>query len=62
MVTPTTISKYLSDLSFPATKQEIVEHAEENNAPEYLLGALDTLPDDLYDSLADVWALIEVPG
>ncbi|MDO8588723.1 MAG: DUF2795 domain-containing protein [Armatimonadota bacterium] len=58
MVTPTAISKYLSDLSFPATRDELVEHGEEHGAPEELTGALAALPDGLYESLADVWAIV----
>jgi hypothetical protein len=58
MVTPTSISKYLSELSFPATRDEIVEHAEEHGAPEDLVVVLTGLPDGVYDSLADVWSLV----
>ena len=62
MVTPTAISRYLNDLSFPATRQECIEHAEENGAPEEVLAALETLRDDLYDSLAEIWAMVGDTG
>ena len=62
MVTPLAITRYLSDLRFPATKQECVRQAESVGAPEYVLTALDNIPDGIYDSLAEVWALVAVPS
>jgi len=62
MVTPTTVLVYLNDLTFPATKDEIVEHAEERNAPDEVVGALAAMPDGVYECLADVWAVTGMPG
>lgn len=61
MVTPTAISRYLSDLRFPATKDELAQRAEENDAPDYLVDALDAMPDEVYESLAEVWVVIGSP-
>jgi hypothetical protein len=52
------ISEYLEGLDFPATKQEILQYAEERNAPEEVLDALDLMPessDGFYFSMANVW-------
>ena len=58
MVTPTAISRYLSDMRFPATRDELVERAEEHEAPDEIVGALAAMPDEVYDSMAEVWALV----
>lgn len=58
MVTPTAISIYLGDLRLPATRDEIVDFAQNKSAPNYVLAALTTLPDEVYESLAEVWAIL----
>jgi hypothetical protein len=58
MVTPASISKYLADIRLPATRDELVDWAELHDAPDYVVGALASLPDEVYESLAEVWAIV----
>lgn len=62
MVTPAAISKYLGEMRLPATRDELVEHAELHDAPDEVVGALADLPDEVYESLSEMWALVGNPG
>lgn len=43
------IQVYLKGMDYPANKEEIVQHAEQNNAPESVLKYLRQLPERQYD-------------
>ena len=58
MVTPAAISKYLGEMRFPATSDDLLDYAELHEAPDYLISALTDLPDKVYESLAQVWAIV----
>ena len=51
---PANITHFLDGLDFPATKDELIDHAEDNNAPQEVLDVLEQLPDQEYSSMADV--------
>lgn len=53
-----TIARYLNETYFPATREECIEMAEENGAPDDLLEALTRVPDEVYDTIHEVWALV----
>jgi hypothetical protein len=42
------MQKYLSDISYPATRQQLIEHARNSHADEQVLNALQELPDREY--------------
>lgn len=47
----------LQGIKFPATRDELVERAEQNQASEYVLEVLRHMPnDDTYNNMPDVWA------
>jgi len=48
------ISKYLSGINFPCSKEELINHARRNNAPENVLQTLRRIPDRTYNSMSDV--------
>jgi hypothetical protein len=43
------VQKYLSGVDYPATKEQLVEHARSRGADERVLEALNRLPDGQYD-------------
>ena len=51
---PANIAKYLGGMDFPADKEEIVEHAEEQDADDEVLAVLQRIPDKEYANMADV--------
>jgi hypothetical protein len=51
---PANIANFLEGINFPASKDELVNHAEDNNAPQEVIDVLDQLPDQEYTSMADV--------
>ncbi len=58
MATESRLAQYLNDTSFPATREEIITMAEENGAPDDILEALSKLPEAVYDTIHEVWALL----
>ncbi len=51
---PSNIAHYLKGIDFPCSKQDLIDHAEDNNAPEEVLEVLEELPDQEYTSMADL--------
>jgi hypothetical protein len=44
----------LQGLKFPATKDQIIEHAERDDAPPALIHALSRLPDKRFQNMEEV--------
>lgn len=51
---PADILNFLEGIDFPASKEELVDHAEDNNAPQEVIDVLEQLPDQQFMSLADI--------
>jgi len=51
---PANIAGFLEGIDFPATKDELVDHAEDNGAPQEVIDVLESLPNQEYTSMADV--------
>ncbi len=58
MVSTAKISQFLEGLDFPANKQQIIDYAYDNNAPQDVLDMLKQLPEAIYYSMAGVWEAI----
>lgn len=43
------VQKYLAGVSYPATKEELVEHAKGHGAPQDVIEALQAMPDEEFD-------------
>ncbi len=48
------LPQYLDDILFPCTRRQILEHAEDNEAPDALLDAIENLPNRRYASISEV--------
>ena len=48
-LSPIELQKHLKGLDYPASKDQIVAHAEDKGAPDDILGALRKVPDREYD-------------
>ena len=53
-MTPEAVYNYLNGMSYPARKQELIEHAKNNNAGTDVIEALKTLPDKEFKSQDDL--------
>ena len=53
-VAPNEMVKHLRGIDFPVRKQQLMEHAEEEGAPEDVLDMIQRLPDREYDGMDDV--------
>ncbi len=54
MPNPTEIQKFLKGVHYPASKEDLVSAAEENDAPEEVIDALQDLNEDEFDGPAAV--------
>jgi hypothetical protein len=59
-ISPIDVQKALKGMDYPATKDQIVRHAEENGADKEVLDALRKIPDREYEGPSGVSA--EVRG
>jgi hypothetical protein len=51
---PIEVEKHLKGIKFPASKQDLIEHARQNDAPEEVLSTLEQMPDREFGNAADV--------
>jgi hypothetical protein len=51
---PANIARFMKNIDFPADKQEIVEHAEDNNADQEVIDVLNQIPEREYHNMADL--------
>ncbi|MBY0430596.1 MAG: DUF2795 domain-containing protein [Rhodospirillales bacterium] len=49
------IAQSLSGIDFPASKNQLVEHAKKNKADQDILDVIQSMPDEKYTSMADVF-------
>lgn len=55
MATVEEITELLSDLTFPATREQIIQHAHETGATEDVIDDLRTLPNEDFADVMDIW-------
>lgn len=53
-VSPAEIEEHLGGVDYPAQKQDLKQHAQKENAPNEVVEAIDQMPDQKYNSAADV--------
>jgi hypothetical protein len=53
-INPIQLQKFLKGMDYPATKDELVRHAEQQGADENARSVLERLPDQEYQTPADV--------
>ncbi|WP_431951097.1 DUF2795 domain-containing protein [Actinacidiphila sp. bgisy167] len=53
-VNPIEMQKALGGVDYPASKQDIIDRASSNKADRDIIDALETLPDQEFDSPAEV--------
>jgi len=59
---PIEVQKYLSGIDYPATKQQLVEHAQDQGASEEIVEHLQQMPDDRFDGPNEVSRAISQVG
>jgi len=53
-VNPIELQKHLKGVDYPASKEELIEHAEQQGADEKIREILEQLPDEEYETPAEV--------
>lgn len=48
------VASFLMGIDFPASKDDLVSCAEDNNAPQEIIDVLEQLPDQLFSDVGDV--------
>jgi hypothetical protein len=51
---PIQVQKFLSGMHYPAGKDEIVDHAKKQGADDNIMQTLEQLPDESFETPADV--------
>jgi hypothetical protein len=51
---PSEVETYLIGLEYPATREDIILHAESRSAPEEIVDLMYRIPDRLYDNPEDI--------
>lgn len=51
---PSSIIDFVKGMDFPCTKEDLINHAEDNNAPDRVINILQKLPDREYQSMTDL--------
>ena len=54
VVNPVQIQKFLKGVDYSASKQDLIEHAKEQGADENVCSTLEQMPDEQYETPADV--------
>jgi len=53
-VSPIELQKHLKGMDYPASKQDLVQHAQKQGADQNIRSILEQLPDEEYETPADV--------
>ena len=53
-VSPTQVEKFLRDVDYPASKDDLIEAAQSHGADQNVIEALREMPTNRFDSPADV--------
>jgi hypothetical protein len=53
-VSPTEVERFLKGLDYPAFKEDLIEYAQDQGAPDEVLDMLDQLEEEEFDSPVDV--------
>ncbi|MBD2256197.1 DUF2795 domain-containing protein [Pseudanabaena sp. FACHB-2040] len=53
-VSPIAISKAIKGIDFPASKEDLIEHAKQNQADKEVIDLLENLSEDDFETVADV--------
>lgn len=53
-ISPISLQKHLKGTNYPASKDDLVQRAQNNSAPDDVLNMIRHLPSQSYDSPADV--------
>lgn len=53
-VNPVQVQKFLKGMDYPANKQEVLHHAKQQGADENVCSTLEQLPDEDFETPADV--------
>lgn len=53
-VNPIQLQKHLKGMDYPASKEDLIKHAQQQGAGEDALSALEQLPEEEYETPADV--------
>lgn len=53
-VSPAEIEEHLGGVDYPANKQDLKQHAQNESAPNEVVEVIDQMPEQEYNSAADV--------
>ncbi|MDO8684015.1 MAG: DUF2795 domain-containing protein [Armatimonadota bacterium] len=48
------VTDSLHGVDFPKSKEDLIEYAKDRNAPDNVIGILERIPDQVYNSMGDL--------
>lgn len=57
-VNPIQLQKYLKGVDYPASKEQLIQHAQKQGADENAISVLQQIPDQEYETPTDVSAAV----
>ena len=51
---PANVTTFLKGIDYPARKEQLVKHAQQNGAESSVIDVLQNMPDQEYDNMADI--------
>jgi len=51
---PANVTTYLKGIDYPAKKDQLIKHAQQNGAESEVVNVLNSMPDQEYGNMADV--------
>jgi hypothetical protein len=51
---PANVQKYLRDVEYPASKEDLLQQAKRNSAPQEILDTIERLPEDQFGGPQEV--------
>lgn len=53
-VSPANVQRYLAGVSYPASRDDLIEHARQNGAPQEIMKLVEGMPDQEFGGPQDV--------
>ena len=61
-VNPVQVQKFIGGVDYPATREELIEHADAAGADDEVLEALSQMPDETFETPGDVIDALDEMG
>lgn len=54
------LGAYIEDIIFPCTRDDLLSCAEDNDAPDLILDAIESLPEKRFDCMKEIMVCLQI--